>query len=175
MINRGSIPPLVSHRQLNPKIPALETDHRAINTTLLPWKTSFRAICVNSYGAAGSNSAMLICQDPQMPKIQKKERHKYLTYPIIICAQSKESLQRYVELLNQRFRRSASTFDIGDLAFSLSRRHLNHRFRFNHYTGEVGRFDIRSRLRRGKDRRGSPRCQARRSCLLWSGQTSFRN
>lgn len=71
IINKGSIPPLVSHRQLNPKIPALETDHRAINTTLLPWKISFRAICVNSYGAAGSNSAMLICQAPQMPQIQK--------------------------------------------------------------------------------------------------------
>ena len=129
MINRGSLPPCANHHRLNPKIPALEPDGMAINTTLMPWKPNFRAICVNSYGAAGSNSALLVCQGPQVTLKSCTKGTENFTYPIIISARSKDSLQRYIGLLEDRLRNSASEVLVGELALSLSRRQTDHRFR----------------------------------------------
>ena len=129
MINKGSLPPCVNHNRLNPKIPALEPDHLAINTTSMPWKPAFRAICVNSYGAAGSNAALLVCQAPGTSSQSSTKATENLTYPIIISARSKGSLQRYIDLLEDYLRTTASEITVGDLALSLSRRQTNYRFK----------------------------------------------
>lgn len=129
MINKGSLPPCANHNKLNPKIPALEPDHLAINTTLVPWKPAFRAICVNSYGAAGSNAALLVCQAPGTSSQSSTKEADNLTYPIIISARSKGSLQRYIDLLEDYLRSTASEVVVGDLALSLSRRQTNYRFK----------------------------------------------
>ena len=129
MISKGSLPPCANHHKLNTKIPALEPDHMAINTTSVPWKTAFRAICVNSYGAAGSNAALLVCQATGTSSKSSTKIADNLTYPIIISARSKGSLQRYIDLLEDYLRTSASEVAVGDLALSLSRRQTNHRFR----------------------------------------------
>ena len=129
MIDKGSLPACANHHKLNPKIPALEHDRMAINTTSMPWKATFRAICVNSYGAAGSNSALLVCQGPQTTSMSSIKGAENFTYPIIISARSRGSVQRYVELLEKNLRTSASEVVVGDLALSLSRRQIDHRFR----------------------------------------------
>lgn len=129
MIDKGSLPACANHHKLNPKIPALEPDHMAINTIAMPWKPAFRVICVNSYGAAGSNSALLVCQGPQKASKSSAKGAENLTYPIIISARTKGSLQRYIELLDNKLRTSASALVLGDLALSLSRRQIDHRFR----------------------------------------------
>ena len=129
MINKRSLPPCANHNKLNPKIPALEPDHLAINTSLLPWNPAFRAICVNSYGAAGSNAALLICQAPRTSSQSSRKAADNLTYPIIISARSKGSLQRYIDLLEDYLRTTASKIAVGDLALSLSRRRTNYRFK----------------------------------------------
>ena len=129
MINKGSLPPCASHTKLNPKVPALEPDHMAINTTLMPWKPAFRAICVNSYGAAGSNAALLVCQAPKTSVQLSAKAAENLTYPIIISARSKCSLQRYVDMLENYLHSSNSEVAVGDLALSLCRRQTSHRFR----------------------------------------------
>ena len=129
MIDKGSLPACANHHKLNPKIPALEPDGMAINTTLMPWKAAFRAICVHSYGAAGSNSALLVCQGPQTTSKSSIKGAENFTYPIIISARSKGSVQRYIELLKNSLHTSASEVVVGDLALSLSRRQTDHRFR----------------------------------------------
>ena len=129
MISKGSLPPCANHHKLNPKIPALEPDHMAINTAPVSWKPAFRAICVNSYGAAGSNAALLVCQAPETSSQSSTKAAENLTYPIIISARSKGSLQRYIDLLEDYLRTSASEAAVGDIALSLSRRQTNHRFR----------------------------------------------
>ena len=129
MIEKGSLPACANHHKLNPKIPALEPDHMAINTILVPWKPTFRAICVNSYGAAGSNSALLVCQGPQTTSKPSTKGAENFTYPIIISARTKGSVQRYIELLENSLRTSATEVVVGDLALSLSRRQIDQRFR----------------------------------------------
>ena len=129
MIDKGRLPACANHHKLNPKIPALEPDHMAINTISMPWEPAFRAICVNSYGAAGSNSALLVCQGPQTTSKLNTKGAENFTYPIIISARSKASVQRYIELLANNLRTSASEFMVGDLALSLSRRQTDQRFR----------------------------------------------
>ncbi len=129
MINKGSLPPCANHHKLNPKIPALEPDRMTINTTFMPWEPAFRAICVNSYGAAGSNSALLVCQGPRTTSKSSTKGAENFTYPIIISARSKDSVQRYIELLKDNLRTSASEVVVGELALSLSRRQTDHRFR----------------------------------------------
>ena len=129
MINKGSLPSCANHNKLNPKIPALEPDHMAINTTSMLWKPAFRAICVNSYGAAGSNAALLVCQAPEPSAQSSAKAAKILTYPIIISARSKGSLTRYVDMLEKYLHCTDSEVAVGDLALSLCRRQTNHRFR----------------------------------------------
>ena len=129
IISKGSLPPCANHHKLNPKIPALEPDHIAINTISMPWKPAFRAICVNCYGAAGSNAALLVCQAPETRLQSSTKAAENLTYPIIISARSKVSLQRYIDMLENYLHTSASEVAVGDLALSLSRRQTNHRFR----------------------------------------------
>ena len=128
MIDKGNLPACANHHKLNPKIPALEPDRIAINTNLMPWKPAFRAICVNSYGAAGSNSALLVCQGPQTTSKSSTKGAENSTYPIIISARTKGSVQRYIELLENKIRTSASEIVVGDLALSLSRRQTDQRF-----------------------------------------------
>ena len=129
MIDKGSLPACANHHRLNPKIPALEPDNMAIDTISMPWKPAFRAICVNSYGAAGSISALLVCQGPQTTSKSSTKEAENFTYPIIISARSKASVQRYIELLGNNLCNSASEVMVGDLALSLSRRQTDQRFR----------------------------------------------
>lgn len=64
MMRNNLIPVQASHKSLNPKIPPLDQDRVAIPRKVLPWNDPFRAACVNSYGAAGSNAALMILEKP---------------------------------------------------------------------------------------------------------------
>lgn len=122
MINKGSLPPLANFQNLNPKIPALGPDRMRISSASQQWNTSFRAICVNSYGAAGSNAAALLCQGPQDAKEQILGSRKALTYPVQISAASKLGVLMYAEALKRYLRKIEPRCDIGSLALSLDRR-----------------------------------------------------
>lgn len=130
MINNASIPPQASHKILNPKIPALEKDKMSIASTTTRWDAPLLAACVNSYGAAGSNCAMICCEGPP----QKTEVSKQIataetgsTYPIIISAASQESLHGNAVNLGRYLQKTTSKPSLGDLAFTLSKRRKLHR------------------------------------------------
>ena len=130
MMKHGTVPPQVHHHDLNPNIAPLAPDRLAIPRTAQPWSSSFRLACVNNYGAAGSNAALLVAEAPapassdplpsdlQLPKTCNR-------YPLFISANSKESLVRYVMAVKDLVDDLASRLDphvlLSSLAFNLSR------------------------------------------------------
>lgn len=61
MLKKKILPPMAKFVSLNPKIAELAKDQMAISV----WDSHFRVMCVNSYGAAGSNAALVLCQTPE--------------------------------------------------------------------------------------------------------------
>ena len=130
MVNKAAIPPLASHKSLNPKIPALEPDNLAISSELKDWKPSLRAALVNSYGAAGSNSAVLVCQGPENDsKLASKSLPEGSVYPILISAVSKSSLVENAQKLAAFLESKAVNCTLADVAFTLVARRKRHPLR----------------------------------------------
>ncbi|KAL8770525.1 MAG: hypothetical protein Q9209_003781 [Squamulea sp. 1 TL-2023] len=112
LLQKGAIPPLASHTSLNVKIPDLSLDHMVIDSSKEDWSVPLRAACINSYGAAGNNAAVL--------------------YPILLSAQSKESLAAYKKDLTGWLKGSgAQSSTAADIAFTLAKKRQHHSFRWS--------------------------------------------
>ncbi|KAL8803017.1 MAG: hypothetical protein Q9182_003443 [Xanthomendoza sp. 2 TL-2023] len=128
MLQKGTIPPLASHTSLNNKIPDLDPDRMVINTCSQDWKIPFRAVFVNSYGAAGSNAAVLLCQPPS--RSQKKPTGES-SYPFLLSAHSEESLVAHAKDLCAWLEGCGSQWSARDVAFTLAEKRPHHRFRWS--------------------------------------------
>ena len=125
MIENAGIPPQASHQSLNPKIPALGNDNMAIAAKPAPWTTPLLAACVNSYGAGGSNCALICCEGPSKRAKHLKDpttASVELIYPVIVSAASRESLQATTQELRRYLQATTKKLDLGDVAFTLSKR-----------------------------------------------------
>lgn len=130
MIQKAGIPPQASYRSLNPKIPSLEVDKMTIATKAAPWKAPILAASVNSYGAAGSNAAVICCEySPPKPK-KPEQPSPDLIYPIIVTASSRESLNLNIQNLAAYLKKSIPPPALGDVAFTLSTKRKLHRHVF---------------------------------------------
>ncbi|KAL8704355.1 MAG: hypothetical protein Q9201_002480 [Fulgogasparrea decipioides] len=131
MIKYGKIPPQASHRRLNPKIPGFESDKMEISMNLRTWNVPLRATLVNSYGAAGSNCALLCCEmNPEhiasrTPRNLSNIRPKI---PIILSAFSRTSLLSYARTLRSFLTKAPSENTMADIAFTLNEHRDRHRF-----------------------------------------------
>ena len=131
MVNKAAIPPLASHKSLNPKIPALEPDKLAITKGLEAWNASPRAALVNSYGAAGSNSAVLLCQAPEMNTAALHQSSTTKTaFPIMLSAASKTSLAANAECLASFLESANPRPTLADVAFTLAEKRKRHPLRY---------------------------------------------
>ncbi|KAI1386651.1 putative polyketide synthase [Hypoxylon trugodes] len=133
MLQHRELPPLAGFRTLNPKIPALEPDHLHINSQVLPWDVSFRAALVNSYGAAGSNAA-LICSEPPRKGRQSMDTSG-LSYPVFLSAATMESLRANAIKLGSYIRKiiksnENGSMNIGNVAITLYERRKHHDMRW---------------------------------------------
>ena len=140
MINKAKIPPQASHNSLNPKIPALNFDKMGIASKITPWEADLLAACVNSYGAGGSNCALICCGGPsQMTEISKQVAtvETGSTYPIIITAASQESLLANAESLGRHLQKMTPKPNLGDVAFTLSKRRKLHHQVFVTSTSDI--------------------------------------
>ena len=103
MMQNGKIPAQASHTELNPKIPSFELDRMEIPRSTLPWTSSFRLACINSYGAAGSNSAIMIRQKPanriESLSGSQTANAQLSKLPLFISAASASSLSTYCQKL----------------------------------------------------------------------------
>ncbi|KAL4993159.1 hypothetical protein BDV10DRAFT_199901 [Aspergillus recurvatus] len=93
MMRHGQIPAQASHKSINPKIPAFDQHQMAIPRQVLPWKAPFLLACVNSYGAAGSNSAVMLRQKPSLSCPPAPVQ--LAKYPLTFSAGSLNSIKQY--------------------------------------------------------------------------------
>ena len=123
MLQKEKIPPLASHSSLNPKISALETSRMVIPTRTVPWK-GFRAALVNNYGAAGSNSAAIVCQPPE--RRDPAQKLSAAKYPVFISAATETSLAAYCQALRDYTTNilpaSPSENVLADVTYNLARK-----------------------------------------------------
>lgn len=125
MMRHGKIPAQASYNTINPKIPAFDCDQMAIPRNILPWNPSFRVACVNSYGAAGSNSVVMVCEKPfsgsQTTAVPLSK------YPVLISAGSESGLAMYCKKLLGWLKKSKTENPdlITSLSFNLANR-ANH-------------------------------------------------
>jgi acyl transferase domain-containing protein len=127
MINKQLLPPLANFGRLNPKIPDLQPDKMSITTKLTPWTMPFRAVCVNSYGAGGSNAAALLCQQP-VDKVTSQNAQRPIPYPVMISASSKQSFDSYISALEQHISKMGPERSPGNLALALDMRRRHHKY-----------------------------------------------
>lgn len=101
MMRHRLIPKQASHNSMNPKIPTLETDRIAIPREILPWEAPFLAACVNSYGAAGSNSALAVLEKPLLSSGTPENLSSISQWPLVLTANSANNLAMYGKKLVQ--------------------------------------------------------------------------
>ena len=128
MMRHGTIPAQAGFSNLNPNIPSLEADRMAIPASTRKWSSSSRLACINSYGAAGSNAAIMVRPKPEnifnsVKPIQ--EAHIIVPkYPVFLSAASANSLSMYCRKLLTYVRdlkaRHASERLVSDLTFNLA-------------------------------------------------------
>ena len=129
MLNKRTIPPLANFKNLNPKIAALTEDQMEIPQTGKSWDSNYRAMCVNSYGAAGSNAALILCEAPPLMEQSAYRREPQNTmFPLVIGANTKQEVQRYAEVLKQHLAIQRERWELGDVVLTLGRRQRKQRF-----------------------------------------------
>ncbi|KAF2008704.1 ketoacyl-synt-domain-containing protein [Aaosphaeria arxii CBS 175.79] len=134
MIKHGKIPPQANHKLLNRKIPPLDLDGIRISEELLPWNVPLRAACVNSYGAAGSNCALLCHEMPTTIKT----RPPPLPHPVLLSSASDNGLVANIQALVSYLERNVSKLSIADVAFTLNERRKKHRYCISTTATDVG-------------------------------------
>lgn len=127
MLHHKTIPRQALFKKLNSKISALHSDRVAIATENVPWGQSFKAACINSYGASGSNAAMILMEPPSQGSISEsidKPKLSFSRYPITISAFSATSLALCCAALCQYLDRSKVRTDkvLANVSYNLSRR-----------------------------------------------------
>ena len=98
----------------------------AISHGIMPWQAPFLLACVNSYGAAGSNSAVMLRQKPTFKATENPVQLS--KYPLFISAGSLNSLSLYSKKLLSLLkdpRTEAHSNTLASLAFNLADR-ANH-------------------------------------------------
>lgn len=169
MLNKNILPPLANFGVLNPKIADLAKDRMAIPTSAKAWESHSRTMCVNSYGAAGSNAALVLCQAPENTKQSTSQCAKDTLFPLIIGAQSKQGVQRYAEILKGFLGIREKRWAMGDIALSLERRHRKQRF-FWTSTSSTKEALMRSLDLSGEDIAETP-TESKKVVLAFSGQS----
>ncbi|GFF79397.1 noranthrone synthase [Aspergillus lentulus] len=169
MIRNKRIPPQANFTALNASIPPLEPDNLSVATNELEWKATFRAACINNYGAAGNNAAVIICEPPRSES-SAGNNHRLSEYPFLITGQSERSLRMYCTALSEWLENSHAP--LSDIAFSVARtqnRTLRQRITF------VARSlsDLRSKLgqKARLEQLSSPSPKPQTVVLVFAGQT----
>lgn len=167
MLEHQAIPPQASHKTWNPKIPALSPDRIAIAKELRTWDAPIRAAMVNSYGAAGSNAAVLCCEGPKTPRGDTASKPG-LNQPIVISAASASSLERHRKALVSYLTKATPQPKIAEVAYTLSEKRRRHKHRIVFEAGNTMEL-VRSLL---SDQKPTPeRSTSNAVVLVFGGQS----
>ncbi|KAM7212102.1 conidial yellow pigment biosynthesis polyketide synthase [Rhypophila decipiens] len=135
MLKHGQIPGQANHSSLNPKIPPLEPDKLAIASRLQDWDVPFRASLVSSYGAAGSNCALICCEAPRK-KIDTGSHKRtninttsVVSIPLLVSAASEQGLQDNARTLAKYLRSNIGAgLGLADVAFTVNEKRQRHKY-----------------------------------------------
>ena len=145
-------------KTLNPKIPPLEPDNLCIPTSNVALSGDRMTACVNNYGAAGSNAALIIIEPPRNVVTPHTKSETGISsrpekFPIQLAAASAGGLLAYCKALDkfcdqlQRARDLSEHSQIlSDLAFNLARR-LNQELSFTFTTTATDLDQLHAQLR----------------------------
>ncbi|KAF1919864.1 polyketide synthase [Ampelomyces quisqualis] len=129
MYQKSAIPPQIGVKKLNPTLPPdLEERNIGLNWEYAEWprpKTGSRLAIVNSFGAHGGNTTVLLSDSPLRSPVVTDPRS---SFPIAISARSKNSLKMNTEALLQYLNEHEDT-QLGDLSYTLTARRIHHTFR----------------------------------------------
>jgi acyl transferase domain-containing protein/aryl carrier-like protein len=170
MLRNQRIPPQPNFTALNSSILPLEPDNLSITTKELEWKATFRAACVNNYGAAGNNAAVIVCEPPRSESSAGNNR-RLSGYPFLITGQSEKSLSIYCTALSEWLENTHAP--LSDIAFSVGRRQnrtVRHRITF----AASSLSDLKSILEqkaRPHGQQSSPSPKPKPVVLVFAGQT----
>ncbi|KAL9030654.1 MAG: hypothetical protein Q9196_001241 [Gyalolechia fulgens] len=167
LLQKGQTPPLASHKNLNPKISDLERDRMVIASHLQPWQTPFRVVCVNSYGAAGSNAAALFCQPPPSPAADRVSNE---ALPFLLSADSEFSLLAQMKDLRTYLQKPFAKISSADVAFTLAEKRQHRQFRWTTVAQDV--VDVSHALNTASRKISQAPSNARRIVLVFCGQVS---
>jgi acyl transferase domain-containing protein/SAM-dependent methyltransferase len=105
MLQHSTIPPQANFTRPNPNLGITNESKIDIPTSSVPWNAKNKVACINNYGAAGSNAAMIVCQAPQsVTKAQPKLMPQGTLYPILISGDAADAVQKNCEAIVKRFR-----------------------------------------------------------------------
>jgi acyl transferase domain-containing protein/SAM-dependent methyltransferase len=111
-----------------------------IGKDLRSWDDPLRVALVNSYGAAGSNCALICCELPAAQMQDKKLDilGRSLPLPIVLSAASKSSLELNARVFQSYLSKNQSSLDLADVAFTLHRHRKRHKFYLETSTADTG-------------------------------------
>jgi malonyl CoA-acyl carrier protein transacylase/acyl carrier protein/SAM-dependent methyltransferase len=121
MMQHKTIPVQANFQSLNPKIPSLDADNMAIPVTTQPWIANEFITCINNYGAAGSNAAIIVRGPPRTVDSEDNNDLPLPKYPILISAHSATSLSTYCDALRKWLATQSQPLRLSDVAFNLAR------------------------------------------------------
>ena len=127
VFQKSMIPPHIGIKtELNPTLPKdLDKRNMGLELNLAPWprpKGKKRIAVVNSFGAHGGNTTILLEDAPEKQKVGTDPR---TTQPITISAKSKNSLRGNIEAMIAFLHQNPDT-DLGDLSYTLCARRIHH-------------------------------------------------
>ena len=127
VFQKNMIPPHIGIKTgLNPTLPKdLEKRNMGLELELSPWprpKGKKRVAVVNSFGAHGGNTTILLEDAPEKQKLGEDPR---TTHTITLSAKSKNSLRGNIEAMIA-FLSQHPDMDLGDLSYTLCARRIHH-------------------------------------------------
>lgn len=175
------VPRQAMFTRLNPKIPDLEPDSLCVPTSNTSLPRERLVACVNNYGAAGSNAAIILLEPPRNTTAFRSGESglKRPRFPIQLTAASGDSLLAYCSLLDKtcerlRTLKTEKSFNaLPDLAYSLSKR-LNQDLAYSLMFAASDLDDFQSQIREQTPKNNSIRsCPDRKPVVLcFGGQVS---
>ncbi|KAK7754177.1 Type I Iterative PKS [Diatrype stigma] len=131
MYQKNSIPPHIGVKVMNPSIPQdLEERNMGLNLENTPWERpskGTRFAIVNSFGAHGGNTTVLLEDAPEKLRVGEDPR---ASYPFTVSARSKNSLKMNIEAL-LAYLAAHPEVNLGDLSYTLCARRMHHNFRIS--------------------------------------------
>ncbi|KAK8109286.1 non-reducing polyketide synthase nscA [Apiospora sp. TS-2023a] len=135
MYQKGLVPPHVGMKVMNPTIPPdLAERNLHLCLELTPWakpappRGGVRYAVVNSFGAHGGNTTILLEDAPERARDLVDCSDPRQHYPVTLSARSRPSMKKNIEVLIEYLDEHPDV-RIGDLSYTLCARRMHHPFR----------------------------------------------